>query len=257
MTNRNEIFLDGDNSYQNSVKSTTTHGSREEPLRSDPPPPLGPPRNVQGTRYPMPSQQQFAASGRTNTYSSSCDEDYGNDEAADTFIEVTISDPQKVGEGMSSYMAYRLTTKTNLKHFKHNNFSVIRRFSDFLGMHEKLTEKHAPHGRIIPPAPEKNLVGSTKVKLGQSVGVPLNPTSANIDGPENNGVNSGSPTGREFINQRRLALERFTNRVVSHPVLRRDSDVVEFLESNRDLPRATSTSGKINEKYFIYTSVIF
>ena len=220
--------------------------SRDESMKSDPPPPLGPPRNVQGTRYPISSQQQYAASGRMNTYSSSCDEDYGNDEAADTFIEVSISDPQKVGEGMSSYMAYRLTTKTNLKHFKHNNFSVIRRFSDFLGMHEKLTEKHAPHGRIIPPAPEKNLVGSTKVKLGQSVGVPMNPTSVNIDCPENNGMNNGTHTGREFINQRRLALERFTNRVVSHPVLRRDSDVVEFLESNRDLPRATSTSGELN-----------
>ena len=143
---------------------------------------------------------------------------------------------------MSSYMAYRLTTKTNLKHFKRNNFTVIRRFSDFLGMHEKLTEKHAPLGRIIPPAPEKNLVGSTKVKLGQSVGVPINSATASIDGPEN-GTNGNANTGREFINQRRLALERFTNRIVSHPVLRRDSDVVEFLESGRDLPRATSTSG--------------
>ena len=164
------------------------------------------------------------------------------DEAADSFIQVTISDPQKMGEGMSSYMAYRLTTKTNLKHFRRNNFTVIRRFSDFLGMHEKLTEKHAPQGRIIPPAPEKNLVGSTKVKLGQSVGVPINTVSPNSD-VQDNDIDSSLPTGREFINQRRLALERFTNRVLSHPVLRRDSDVVEFLESGRDLPRATSTSG--------------
>jgi sorting nexin-1/2 len=34
----------------------------------------------------------------------------------------------------------------------------MRRFSDFLGLHEKLTEKYAKRGRIIPPAPEKSLV---------------------------------------------------------------------------------------------------
>jgi sorting nexin-1/2 len=34
----------------------------------------------------------------------------------------------------------------------------MRRFSDFLGLHEKLTDKYARRGRIIPPAPEKSLV---------------------------------------------------------------------------------------------------
>ena len=109
----------------------------------------------------MPSQQQFAASGRTNTYSSSCDEDYGNDEAADTFIEVTISDPQKVGDGMSSYMAYKVMTRTNLRCFRRGSFTVVRRYSDFLGLHEKLVARYQSKGRIIPPAPEKNIIGET------------------------------------------------------------------------------------------------
>ena len=214
----------------------------ETTQQNAPPPPLGPPRNIQGPRIQTVSRDQYATSGRMNTYSSSPDDEYDQDESADTFIQITVSDPQKVGEGMSSYMAYRLTTKTNLKHFKGTHFTVTRRFSDFLGLHEKLTEKHAPLGRIIPPAPEKNLVGSTKVKLGHSVGVPLHSTATGIDVSEN-GTNDGALGGREFINQRRLALERFTNRIVSHPILRRDSDVVEFLDTGRDLPRATSTSG--------------
>ena len=227
----------------------------KETIQEDPPPPppLGPPRNVQGPRIPSAPQQQhsYATLGRMDTYTSSPDdEDYDADEAADVFIQVTISDPQKVGEGMSSYMAYRVTTKTNHKHFRQNNFTAIRRFSDFLGLHEKLTEKHAQCGRIIPPAPQKNLVGTTKVKLGQSVGVvPITSSASSAttsDDLMENGTNANQQAkGTEFINQRRLALERFTNRVVSHPVLRRDSDVIEFLESNRDLPRATSTSGKI------------
>merc|ERR1719361_1296325 len=69
---------------------------------------------------------------------------------------------------MSSFMAYKVTTKTNLKFFKRENFSVTRRFSDFLGLHEKLVEKHGPRGRIIPPAPEKNLVGTTRVKISSN-----------------------------------------------------------------------------------------
>ena len=37
-----------------------------------------------------------------------------------------------------------------------------------LGLHEKLVEKHGPRGRIIPPAPEKNLVGTTRVKIASN-----------------------------------------------------------------------------------------
>ena len=58
----------------------------------------------------------------------------------------------------SSFMAYRVQTRTNMKPFKQMEFGVMRRFSDFLGLHEKLTEKYAKRGRIIPPAPEKSLV---------------------------------------------------------------------------------------------------
>ena len=41
------------------------------------------------------------------------------------------------------------------------------RFSDFLGLHEKLSEKYRQNGRIIPPAPDKNVVGTTKIKMSQ------------------------------------------------------------------------------------------
>jgi len=36
---------------------------------------------------------------------------------------------------------------------------VFRRFSDFLGLHEKLVEKHLHRGCIIPPPPEKSVIG--------------------------------------------------------------------------------------------------
>lgn len=62
---------------------------------------------------------------------------------------------------MGAYVAYRVCTRTNMPIFKKKNFIVNRRFSDFLGLHDKLTEKYLRCGRIIPPAPEKSVIGIT------------------------------------------------------------------------------------------------
>ena len=88
-------------------------------------------------------------------------------EASDEFIEITVTSPHKVGDGMSSYMAYKVVTKTNLSYFKKNNPEVNRRFSDFLGLREKLCEKYLQNGRIIPPCPDKSVIGMTKVKMSK------------------------------------------------------------------------------------------
>lgn len=74
-------------------------------------------------------------------------------------IIISVTEPQKVGDGMSSYVAYKILTKTNMPIFQKQNFTVSRRFSDFLGLHEKLSEKYLKTGRIIPPAPEKSVIG--------------------------------------------------------------------------------------------------
>ena len=88
-------------------------------------------------------------------------------EASDEFIEIHVTSPHKVGDGMSSYMAYKVITKTNLSYFKKNNPEVNRRFSDFLGLREKLCEKYLQNGRIIPPCPDKSVIGMTKVKMSK------------------------------------------------------------------------------------------
>lgn len=50
-------------------------------------------------------------------------------------------------------------TQTSMSLFKSNEFSVKRRFSDFLGLHSKLASKYLHVGYIVPPAPEKSIVG--------------------------------------------------------------------------------------------------
>ena len=82
-----------------------------------------------------------------------------NDESRDQFIDIAVTEANKIGEGMSAYVTYKVETKTNIGIFRKKSMSVHRRFSDFLGLHEKLVDKHLRTGRIIPPAPEKNALG--------------------------------------------------------------------------------------------------
>jgi len=142
-------------------------------------------------------------------------------ETGDEFIEIEVTSPHKVGEGMSSFMAYTVKTKTNLSYFKKNNPEVNRRFSDFLGLRDKLCEKYLQNGRIIPPCPDKSVIGMTKVKMSK----------------EDEASNQS-----EFVEKRRAALERYLNRTASHPNLRVDPDFREFLELDAELPKSNQTA---------------
>ncbi|CAF0843540.1 unnamed protein product [Rotaria sp. Silwood1] len=133
-------------------------------------------------------------------------------------IEITVSDPTKVGDGMSSYLTYRITTKTTLPMFKKSEFSVQRRFSDFLGLHAKLVHKHLHVGVIIPSPPEKDSISMAKVKISKDESIPT-----------------------DFIDRRRALLERYLNRLVRHDKLIEDSDVREFIEMPSELPKSTNT----------------
>ncbi|KAM9854209.1 sorting nexin-1a isoform 2-T2 [Aulostomus maculatus] len=140
------------------------------------------------------------------------------EELEDKFdISVSVTDPEKIGDGMNAYMAYRVSTQTSLSMFRNKTFTVRRRFSDFLGLYEKLAEKHGPNGVIVPPPPEKSILGMTKVKVGKE-----------------------DSSSADFLERRRGALERYLERVVNHPSLLQDPDVREFLERD-ELPRAVST----------------
>jgi sorting nexin-1/2 len=47
--------------------------------------------------------------------------------------------------------------KTTLKEFKSNDFTVLRRYRDFLWLYNQLTLKNP--GVIVPPLPEKHVIG--------------------------------------------------------------------------------------------------
>ncbi|KAI1234964.1 hypothetical protein IHE44_0002590, partial [Lamprotornis superbus] len=162
-------------------------------------------KEVAKASNPLPSLDIAASSSRNLSKSY---EELEEDEQEDKFdLTVGVSDPEKVGDGMNAYVAYKVSTQTSMPMFRSKQFSVKRRFSDFLGLYEKLSEKHAQNGFIVPPPPEKSLIGMTKVKVGKE-----------------------DSSSAEFLEKRRAALERYLRRVVSHPTMLQDPDVREFLE---------------------------
>ena len=66
-------------------------------------------------------------------------------------LTITVSDPKKESEGMNSYVSYKVNTATNREEFSYGQFGVIRRYSDFAWLSDRLA-RDVP-GAIVPPLP--------------------------------------------------------------------------------------------------------
>ncbi|KAF8366363.1 snx-1 [Pristionchus pacificus] len=81
-------------------------------------------------------------------------------------ISVSIRSYEKRGEGMNAYIVYLLVTEVQgVTGYSRDHYEVWRRFSDFLGLHEKLAEKLMGRGVVLPHPPEKSIqTALTKTK---------------------------------------------------------------------------------------------
>lgn len=150
-----------------------------------------------------------------------------DNEEPDHYISIRIYDVVKVGEkSINSYVKYAIETRTNLPYFRSEKSTVERRFSDFLGLRDKLAQKHMVDGLVVPPAPEKNAMANFQTKMTKEEDI---------------------ASHNEFLERRKCALERFLNRIAQHPVLRTDPDFRDFLELQTDLPRSSGTSALSKE----------
>nr|GLL24706.1 sorting nexin 1-like isoform X3 [Ipomoea trifida] len=113
--------------------------------------------------------------------------------------EVSVTDPAKMGNGVQAYISYKVIAKTNLPEYQAQEKIVIRRYSDFVWLRDRLFEKYK--GIFIPPLPEKNTVEKFRFSA-------------------------------EFIEMRRQALDIFINRVASHNGLRQSEDLRIFLQAD-------------------------
>ena len=87
--------------------------------------------------------------------------------------------------------------QTTSKAYKQPEFTVSRRYRDFLWLYETLHTSNP--GVVVPPPPEKQAVGRFD---------------------------------SNFVESRRAALERMLNKVAAHPILQHDADLKIFLESD-------------------------
>lgn len=144
-----------------------------------------------GPRVPPPVQPQ-QFDGRTRQAQPSVPVD----QAAKPTFNITVGDPHTVGNAASSHTVYAVITKTTSKAYMNPTFTVSRRYRDFLWLYERLHDNHP--GVVVPPPPEKQAMGRFDAN---------------------------------FIESRRMALERMINKIATHPILQTDGDLKTFLES--------------------------
>ena len=81
-----------------------------------------------------------------------------------------------------------------------------RRYSDFEWLQDQLRATYK--GYIIPPLPEKSIAGTGEVQSSFTL----------------------SKIQENFIDKRRLSLQRFLRRCVAHTTLAESSDLMNFLQ---------------------------
>lgn len=152
-----------------------------------------------------PSRSSDSSQGHSRSLSSSPE-----------YLKITVSNPVKEQEtsnslvpGSNSYVTYLITTRTNIPEFGGSEFSVRRRFRDVVTLSDRLAESY--RGFFIPPRPDKSIVESQVMQK------------------------------QEFVEQRRMALEKYLRRLAEHPVIKKSDEFKVFLRVQGKLPLPTTT----------------
>uniref|UniRef100_A0A7N0U0D4 PX domain-containing protein n=1 Tax=Kalanchoe fedtschenkoi TaxID=63787 RepID=A0A7N0U0D4_KALFE len=131
-------------------------------------------------------------------------------------IRISVSDPQKEQEvsnslipGGNYYYTYLITTRTNATDFGGSEFSVRRRFRDVVTLADRLAESY--RGYFIPLRPDKNVVESQVMQK------------------------------QDFVEQRRVALEKYLRKLAEHPAIRKSDELRVFLQVQGRLPLPKTT----------------
>ncbi|RYR71381.1 hypothetical protein Ahy_A02g005642 isoform B [Arachis hypogaea] len=159
--------------------------------------------------YDLEQQQQHQRSGVAASSQSP-----RSPSSSTPFLSVSVTDPVKLGNGVQAYISYRVITKTNFPEYQGPEKIVIRRYSDFVWLRDRLFEKYK--GIFIPPLPEKSAVGVLKFHMFWFITAEKFRFSA------------------EFIEMRRQALDLFVNRIASHHELQQSEDLRMFLQAEEE-----------------------
>ncbi|KAK2705477.1 sorting nexin-6-like isoform X2 [Artemia franciscana] len=165
---------------------------------------------------------------------------------SDNALQVDISDALSERDKVK----FTVHTKTNIREFKKQEFSVIRQHEEFVWLHDRYEENDEYAGYIIPPAPPRPDFESSREKLQKL------------------GEGEGSMSADEFKKMKQeleaeyLATfkktvavhEMFLQRLVSHPVFKNDHNLHVFLEYEQDLSvRGKNRKEKIEDFWKSFT----
>ncbi|CAA3028590.1 sorting nexin 2A-like [Olea europaea subsp. europaea] len=132
------------------------------------------------------------------------------------YLRITVSDPKKEVEssnsfvpGGNSYVTYLITTNTNIHEYRGSDFRVRRRFRDVIMLADRLSEGYK--GYFVPIRPDKSVMESQVMQK------------------------------QEFVEQRRVALEKYLRRLVMHPVIKKSNELKEFLTVEGRMPSSART----------------
>lgn len=123
-----------------------------------------------------------------------------NSPSTDHNLDISVGDPMKVGDITSAHIVYSIRTRSKnpgATDFPPEGITVSRRYKDFRWIYHQLQNNHP--GRIIPPPPTK------QTYIGRF--------------------------NENFIENRRLSLEKMLSKISLLPVLSNDGDFLMFLKS--------------------------
>ncbi|KAL0370728.1 UNVERIFIED_CONTAM: Sorting nexin 2B, partial [Sesamum angustifolium] len=139
----------------------------------------------------------------------------GSQSSSSEYLKISVSNPQKEVEssnsivpGGNTYITYLITTSTDLLDYGGSDFSVRRRFKDVVTLSDRLNEVY--RGVFIPPRPDKSVVESQVIQK------------------------------QEFVEQRRVELEKYLRRLARHPVIKKSDELRCFLTVQGRMPLPTS-----------------
>ncbi|XP_009122369.1 sorting nexin 2B [Brassica rapa] len=219
------LFLRDDADKSNSPPPITVTPADSDPLSATPQSkPNGgdsrsyiePPSYADVIFSPFDDTSEINGSDDTHSSDYSLSRSPSSSASSSDYIKITVSSPQKEQEtstsmlsGGSTYITYLITTRTNLPDYGGGSeFSVRRRFRDVVTLADRLAESY--RGFCIPPRPDKSVVESQVMQK------------------------------QEFVEQRRVALEKYLRRLVAHPVIRSSDEVKVFLRVEGKLPLQAS-----------------
>lgn len=138
----------------------------------------------------------------------------------ETAARATVGNAEKHGEGFKdAYVTYEVVSHVRVPHRPRSNrqfptagasCKMRRRYQDFMWLLGKLAAK-SNGGVILPPLPDKNRLGMRRA----------------VAPPHRAGfMDRFSP---DYIRKRQQGLERFLNRLLSHPRLAGDPELKSFL----------------------------